>query len=99
MPPPSELALGNLIAVPVGQSSPVPYASSLGIAGPKCPPGMVRNVMLTAMDGPGQCDRQDCDPSRARSIGICRPDAPLLASTAAGAGADLTFDLLAAQVN
>ena len=84
VPTPSELALGNLIAVLVGQSTPVPYASSLGIAGPKCPPGMVRNVMLTAMDDPGQCDRQDYDPSRARSIGICRPDAPLLASTAAG---------------
>lgn len=81
---PSELALGTLIAVLSGGIN-LPYAYSLGIAGPRCPPGRHLAPAFLPLDDPANCDRPEPPdgPTTDRKP-PCVPDSPLLAASDPG---------------
>ena len=83
-PTPSEEALGTMIAVLIGQAKPETFGESLGIAGPLCPPGTVRQLALIPMDDPEQCKTKQFDSSQSRRIAPCQAAVPFLAAQGSG---------------
>lgn len=83
-PTPSQRALDTMTAVLIGKTDPSGFGASLGIAGPLCPPGSIRNLTLTALNDPSQCADDAFDSSTAHSVAVCRAATPFLAARGTG---------------